>query len=111
MTQTLVKVYADFSPANASMLGPVGEAGQRAVGHDAPWLFYEDDRLRISWEGVYFPLEDVLHALAGTLGKKAEGQLDYLDLENWRLTRCVLRTGAFHVSRRSLNQVLEYSGH
>ena len=112
MTRTLVKVYAAFAPASADVLAAVENAGREAMGHEGtPWAFLEGNMLRISWEGLYFPLEDVLCALSATLARDAEGKLDYLDLEAWTLTRCTPQVGGFHSSTRSLNQILDYSGH
>lgn len=111
MLRAHLKVYAAFFPADANVLSAVEKAGREAMGHESPWLFLEGNMLRIAWEGVYFPLEEVLRALADTLAHNAEGKLDYLDLEDWTLTRYLPRAGGFHASTRGLNQVLEYSGH
>lgn len=111
MARAHLKVYAAFSPADADVLSAVEKVGREAIGHESPWLFLEGNMLRISWEGVYFPLEDVLRALADTLAHDAEGKLDYLDLEDWTLTRYLPEGNAFRASTRGLNQVLEYSGH
>ena len=81
------------------------------MGHESPWVFLEGNMLRISWEGLYFPLEEVLCALSATLAQNAEGKLDYLDLEAWTLTRCIPGADGFHTTTRSLNHVLDYSGH
>ena len=109
--RTLAKIYAAFSRADANTLAAVEQAGQQALGHESPWVFLEGDTVRISWEGLYFPLEDVLSALAATLGNGSEGKLDYLDLEEWTLTRYIPETNGFRASKRDLNQVLDYSGH
>lgn len=108
----LVKVYGAFYPAGTDCLAAVREAGRDAVGHEEPWLFGEDGMVRISFEGVYFPLDETLAALERTLPDNAEGRLDYLDLEAWTLTRHVLAPGrAIDVATRSLNHVLDYAGH
>ena len=109
--RTLAKAYAAFSLADENTLAAVEQAGREALGHEYPWAFLEGDTLRISWEGLYFPLEDVLSALAATLGSGSEGKLDYIDLEEWTLTRYVPGTNGFQASKRDLNQVLDYSGH
>ncbi len=111
MRQVLIKIYADFTPADATCRDAVAKAGESALGCDEPWLFLEKGMLRISFEGIYFPLDDVLHALTGSLPANATGKLDQLDLEAWLLTRHILTRGAFQIASRSLNQVLEYSGH
>lgn len=116
--QVLVKVYAGIFPADERCRQTVEQAGRDALGQeDGPWLFIEGDMLRIAFEGYYFPLDDVLEALEGTLKPGAAGKLDYLDFEAWTLTRCEPVPGregcgvAFSRATRSLNQVLEYSGH
>lgn len=114
-SQAPIKVYASFSPAPQGAADPIAEAMQPAVadrtGADENGVFQEGALLRISFEGLYFPLEDVLEKLAQTLAREAEGKLDYLDMEEWTLTRHVLKNGVFSQSRRSLNHVLSWSGH
>ena len=111
MTRPLAKVYAAFFPADPVILAAVEKAGQGALGHESPWIFLEGNVLRIAWEGLYFPLEEVLQALAVTLARNAEGKLDYIDLENWTLSRYTHHAAGFHSSTRGLNHVLDYSGH
>lgn len=114
----LVKVYGAFhpvddsgSPAGGACFHAVAEAGRDAIGQEEEWLFYEGDLLRISFEGRYFPLDDVLDALEKTLPEGAGGRLDYLDLEAWTLTRHTVKDGEVAASTRSLNHVLDHAGH
>ncbi len=111
MVPVQVKVYGAFSPAPAECDPRVGAAGAGAVGQSEPWLFREGDQLRISFEGVWFPWEDVLEALGRCLGPEARGKLDVLDLDAWTLARHTLDERGFHSAVRPLNQVLDYSGH
>lgn len=117
MKQVIAKTYAAFFPAHEACRLAVREAGTAALG-TAPWLFLEGDILRIAWEGVYFPLDEVLQALNNCLPPDAEGKLDYLDLEAWTLTRHALLQNReaglrnrFTITTRSLNHILAYSGH
>lgn len=108
----LVKVYGAFHPADTACFDVVSTAGRDAIGQQEPWLFFENGLIRFSFEGLYFPLQEVLEALKSALPEEAEGRLDYLDLEDWTLTRHVLPPGgAFTTSTRSLNHVLAYAGH
>ena len=66
---------------------------------------------RVSFEGVYFPVDEVLAALARHLRPEHQGKLDVLDLENWRLTRHLFDQGRIRSSSAPLNNVLDYSGH
>jgi hypothetical protein len=115
--QVIAKTYAAFFPAHEVCRLAVQEAGTAALGAD-PWLFLEGGILRIAWEGIYFPLDEVLQALNSCLPPDAEGKLDYLDLEAWTLTRHVLLQDTeagtrdrFAITTRGLNHVLAYSGH
>lgn len=118
MKLVTAKVYAAFSPAPPGAAEEVARAAAAALGPEPPVVTQEGDLLRLSWEGVYFPLEEVLSALAAVLPPEAEGRLDSIDLDAWTLTRHQRgqtqggRQGeAFSVETRSLNHILDYSGH
>lgn len=68
------------------------------------------DMLRISFEGIWFPVEDVRNFLERYSGSGLDGKLDVLDLEAWRLIRMEFRDGIFRESAAPLNNVLDYSG-
>ena len=112
MERILIKVYAGLHPVDAACADSVRLAGISAV-HDSgdPWLFHERDLLHISFEGLYFPEDEVLEALDACLPAHAQGKMDVIDLENWELRRYAREDGAFRLSRQGLDQVLEYSGH
>jgi len=111
MKHILIKVYAGLHPADAACAEAVRRAGHTVL-HDSgeAWLFHEGDLLRISFEGVYFPEDDVLAALETCLPAHAQGKMDVLDMEEWELRRYAREDGGFRLSRRGLNHVLEYSG-
>ena len=115
MKQFIAKVYAGFSPAHETCRLAVEDAGKTALGTDIPWLFLKGDILQIAWEGVYFPLDEVLQALNTCLPPEAEGKIDFLDMEGWTLTRHVLLPGKtadrFSIATRCLNHVLDHSEH
>ena len=112
MERILVKVYAGLYPADAACADAVRQAGGTVV-HDSgdPWLFHQRDLLRISFEGLYFPEQAVLAALEACLPAHAQGKVDVLDVEGWELRRYARVDGTFRLSRRPLNQVLDYAGH
>ena len=110
MKGILVKVYAGLHPADAACADSVRRAGAAALhGNGGVWLFHERDLLRISFEGLFFPEDEVLAALDACLPAHAQGKLDVLDMEGWELRRYAREDGAFRLVRRGLNQVLEYS--
>ena len=110
MERVAIKVYAGLHPTDAVCADYVRQAGAAAI-HDSgePWLFHELDLLRISFEGLYFPENDVLAALEACLPAHAQGKMDVLDLDIWELRRYARENGRFHLSRRDLNQVLDYA--
>lgn len=71
----------------------------------------EDTLLRISFEGIYFPVEEVLAYIRKNIEPDWTGKLDVLDLEAWTLDRHVFESGAIHHGHAPLNNVLDYSGH
>ena len=109
--RTQIKVYAAFAPVSANMAEVLAPLGAQAITEeDGPWIWVEGDTLRISFEGVYFPVEDVVEALEANLPLACKGKLDVLLLDDWELHRYVWQDGAFVVGKRSLNHVLSYSG-
>ena len=111
MEHILVKVYAGLHPVDAACADAVRRVGAAALhGSGEAWLFHERDLLRISFEGLYFPEDEVLAAFDATLPAHARGRMDVLDLEGWELRRYAREDGAFRLSRRDLNRVLDYAG-
>lgn len=109
----LCKVYGHVYPCGDTLYGALIQAVSGVMGQeeDEPVLVREGDMARISFEGVYFPVEDVVQALREELTPAVQGKLDYLDLENWRLTRYRLEAGEVRQSSAPLNNVLAFSGH
>lgn len=111
--EPLLKVYGHVFPVNDALYEDLAHACADALpdADDIPVLERDGDMARISFEGVYFPEDEVLEALVRHLGPEHKGKLDVLDMEGWRLTRHVLAEGSVHSSSAPLNNVLDYSGH
>lgn len=109
----LCKVYGHVYPCDAGLYRALEQAVAGAMGQegDEPVLVREGDMARISFEGVYFPEEDVVQVLREGLTPAMQGKLDCLDLENWWLTRYRLEGGEVRPSSAPLNNVLAFSGH
>lgn len=112
MREPLFKVYGHVYPADAVLENALETALADALpdNDDVPLLERDGDILRISFEGSYFPEEEIVHVLRAAHGS-LEGKLDVLDMENWRLTRHAFQDGRLHSSSAPLNNVLDYSGH
>lgn len=108
----LLKVYGNLYPADADTRDAVAAAceGRMPAGEDEA-VTLEGDLLRISFEGLYFPVEETLGAVAARLTPEQAGKLDVLDLEAWRLERHVFANGRITSGAAPLNNVLDFSGH
>ena len=141
MKNVLIKVYAAFYPLPESLCPPELEQELCALmvvpqPDDLPVAFRQGDMARISFEGVYFPVDEALAIIEryfrqavvlGRTGQKPEGpagagagsgdapaidgKLDVLDMEAWTLTRYVWKENGLAAATRSLDHVLEYAGH
>lgn len=111
--QPLLKVYGHIYPVDEPLYEALEHACADAMPDedDLPVLELDGDMARISFEGTYFPLDDVLTALTAHLRAEHLGKLDVLDLEDWRLTRHTFAQGQIDVHSAPLNNVLDYSGH
>ena len=109
MRQEPCKAYGNLSPA--------GEKAVQAVDRVLmDWGIQQraelaGDILRISFEGVFFPMDDVLAALKPFLCPISSGKMDLINMEEWTLTRAVFAGTEIHLSSAGLNDVLAYSGH
>ena len=138
MENILIKVYAAFYPLPESLCPATLEQELLALMAvpqpvDLPVAFRQGDMARVSFEGVYFPVDEALEimerhfrqaelAAAGDIPCQAdhekpktplciEGKLDVLDLEAWTLTRYLWKESRLCPATRSLDHVLAYSGH
>ena len=110
---TLLKVYGQVYPVNNDFDAALEQACADAMPDedDVPVLERDGDMARISFEGTYFPLDEVLLALTTHIQPAHKGKLDVLDLEAWRLTRHIFTLGRIESHSAPLNNVLDYSGH
>ena len=109
MREEPCKTYGHLFPADQHIADAVG-----AVLSD--WNIpecteLEGDIFRISFEGVFFPLDDVLDALRPLLCAESSGKIDLIDMEAWTLTRAAFSGTEITVKTVGLNHVLAYSGH
>ncbi|MDD2967138.1 MAG: hypothetical protein PHN64_06625 [Desulfovibrionaceae bacterium] len=110
-----IKVYGHCYPAPASLYEALLALSGEAIGAEdsnIPVVEQEGDMVRLSFEGDYFPVEDMLQCLAAHLSPQCEGKVDVLDLDAWTLVRHSIVGAEVHSApARSLNHVLDYSGH
>ena len=109
----LLKVYGHIYPADQALYTALQTACADALPDedDIPVLERDGDMARISFEGTYFPVDDVLLALQAHIQPAHKGKLDVLDLEAWQLTRHSFAHGRIESHSAPLNNVLDYSGH
>lgn len=111
--QPLLKVYGHVYPIDDALYAALDTACTDAMPDedDIPVLERDGDMARFSFEGTYFPLDEVLAVLTAHIRAEHQGKLDVLDMEDWRLTRHTFAQGRIDVHRAPLNNVLDYSGH
>ncbi len=107
----LIKVYAAFTPCSEDLRAELESACASAMGEgEEPVVGMLGDMVRISFEGLYFPVDDVAAVVERLGAAGAAGKMDVLDLENWRLTRWSAADGRVECRSNTLNSVLDYSG-
>ena len=112
--QTLLKVYGHLYPCDQELEEELSLALEGAIANelskDLPLLERDKDLIRLSFEGLYFPEEEVLEVIKKHLNPKQHGKIDFLLLDEWRLRRYFLEQGQISSRETSLNNVLDYSG-
>lgn len=108
----LLKIYGHLAPARRQLANKLKEIAVEAFPPALEQAISLDgELLNISFEGIYFPLEEVLTTIQAALCGNEEGKLDKLDLESWLLTRYVIANGQIVGHKAPLNNVLAWSGH
>lgn len=111
MYQVFMKVYGAFHPTDQRVDTALLSLQPQIMG-DSAWFYRTNDMINISYEGIWFPVDDALDLLTKNLSPESTGKLDVLDLDAWTLTRHQWQGGQFQSSpARDLNSVLDYSGH
>ncbi|MDE5833768.1 MAG: hypothetical protein K2H64_12475 [Desulfovibrio sp.] len=106
----LVKVYAAIEGA-APTAPDIEKICRSAHPAENAATSMDGDALLISFEGIWFPVDEVLEALERSQTPAWKGKMDVLDLEDWRLIRYVFKDGSLVRREAPLNNVLDYSGH
>lgn len=109
MQPIIIKAYANLFPASKEQKNILANICAQAIPSAS--CEREDNLLRVSFEGVYFPADEFLAAIATSLSQSQTGKLDMLDLEAWRLDRYLFQDGKIIHKASPLNDVLAYSGH
>lgn len=106
----LIKVYGNLFPADETIFKALLASASLAFPLESAPLSLEGDLLLISFEGVFFPINDLFECLEGLLKPGMAGKVDYLDLENWEMTRYLIEDGKISHNTVGLNHVMDYSG-
>ena len=109
-----LKVYGNIYPASSILENDLQQVLQTAIqdhiSFDIPLIEREKDLVRISFEGSYFPVDDVIEIITKHISSDQKGKLDVLDIANWQMTRYFFEQGQITSRTTSLNHVLDYSG-
>ena len=115
----LIKVYGNLSPVSEVLVADLRDCVASAMGETPVEniIDQDNDLLRFSFEGVYFPVDEVIETIenyrksTGESSKKPCGKLDVLDMENWKLNRYLIDRNQIVLKSAPLNNILDYSGH
>ncbi len=106
MRPILVKSYGNIYPVPYECFLEVEEA--LLAWHIEDAVFYEKDMVRISFEGDYFPCDEVGEIFKKYHNKDTQGKLDCMDLEAWTLTRHSYQAlEMYRVNTSTLDKALE----
>ncbi len=109
MRPVLIKVYGNLYPVPQECHTLCGRVLQSWNLEDIEEvLFYEGDMVRFSFEGDFFPCDEIAEILKSFDTVHTEGKLDCIDVEEWTLTRHFFKKNeAYRVNTASLNHALE----
>lgn len=111
MTPVMVKVYGYLRPVSPEQVKILQESLASMGGEADDILQLGGTLVNISYEGVFFPIDDFLDAATPLVQSGAIGKVDYIDMEGWSLTRYSFDDGKITKAQRDLNSVMAYSGH
>ncbi|OBQ50294.1 hypothetical protein [Halodesulfovibrio spirochaetisodalis] len=108
MEHILIKVYGSISNASPELyqaaLSFIEEQDEDAVELDGTFF-------TISFEGIYFMIDEFMDAIKPHLTKECSGRIDYIDVDEWSLTRFWIEGGLVTHNTANLNHVMDHSGH
>lgn len=108
----LIKVYANIYPANEDLYHALASelSGIYSVDNSENKVVeIDNDLILISFEGIYFPIEEVINRIKDFLTTSTQGKVDYIDMEEWTLTRYTIKDKGISAKSNSLNAVMDYS--
>lgn len=106
----LLKVYGGFKPASHKLHDALRQIAARAQPSENLCVALAGDMASLSFEGIYFPLQETLAAIRECADDKTVGRLDVLDIENWTICRHEIKGREIGTHSQNLNNVLDYSG-
>lgn len=106
----LLKVYGGLKPASPGLHEALLQIAATAQPSENACVALAGDMASLSFEGIYFPLEETLAAIREYASEETRGRLDVLDIENWTLCRHEINGREISARSRALNNVLDYSG-
>ncbi len=106
MRPILVKAYGNLHPVERACFEEAEHILEAWGISDA--VFYEGDMVRFSFEGDYFPCDEIAQLLKKFHTIHTEGKLDCMNLEDWLLTRHFFKeNGEYHTNTATLNKALD----
>lgn len=110
----LLKIYGNLFPVTDRLQVDLLSVCREAFPFSEDIVRVERKILLISFEGLYFPVSELIESIESYLlhgHTETKGKIDVLDLEAWTLERYLVEAERIRSKKVSLNNVLDYSGH
>lgn len=109
MRHILVKVYGSVHPLQEAEKISLVNRLELLLGDDI--VDADGDMVRIGFEGMYFPIDEVLEIIQEYLHDESAGRIDYIDMDGWRLHRHMIEGMKIIEKSNDLNNILDFAGH
>ncbi len=109
MRHILVKVYGSVHPLAPEDRDSLLKRLEILLDDEA--VDFDGDMVRMSYEGMYFPIDEVLEIVQEYLHAGSQGRIDYIDMDGWRLHRHMIEGTTITEKSNNLNNILDFAGH
>ena len=115
MEKIYIKVHGSITNATSQLAEAATEILPSIVAdassYDEKIIDLDGSLLSIHFEGLYFMIDDFLAAISPHITQDMEGRIDYIDMDEWTMTRFWINKGMLSHNTADLNQVMDFSGH
>ena len=101
MRNAAIRVYASITGLSPEQAEALEEE------YDFSDSRFQDESLELEYEGLFFPIDDFVDSVMELLPPEAEARIDYIDNDDWTITRHTLSDGELTTAHRNIDDMLE----